>query len=611
MSLLITSNTPDTLISNYDEQQGINKSFSYTNHLNDTFKIPANSEVAVQSVKINRSGNININEANSIYSFYFGEEIDVDGSYNFVQSAPVQSAFALSKADQQFSRLIANRGPKIIDYTGNVDNIARMMKASLNRNLWHPNLLLNASTGRNPGANVVPLRNGSGLDWLGWKIEITNTDETKNASNISASWMGARYNGTAVGDNYTYNPSTRILTPPVGSLSSCVGIDYPLSLANGSFSCSLVNRHGVGVQRIGLCRSLKNLPPNYFDDVDGDNFYDYLVEIEDNGDIILLHTLPDGLDYNQAELTLTEVNYGTKINASVSLIDLIKFNIKNERVKVSVVDDKGVETVLTDGTGVSASNLKPTGMTTRFLYPKIQIEPGNTIKIEEFFGVDIVNHKYWGWDNFNRNDPGDCSFTDYWAFLQHGLYVPGSENLVKLLDMDLDKIFDRDNLLGLNANKQCDYKVQFFFAPDDRYLNTDKCNSQYLMGFPNRSLVNVPNSTAVTSPFTQTYQSDTAPEMKSTQSLFVRLKNFTHTSVNLAKGSNSKILYHLPAFSNTGQRVGALYFEPNEKTYLKLNNPQDIYLSNIDVDIVYSDETLATDLQGKTTVLFHIRDAKI
>ena len=99
--------------------------------------------------------------------------------------------------------------------------------------------------------------------------------------------------------------------------------------------------------------------------------------------------------------------------------------------------------------------------------------------------------------------------------------------------------------------------------------------------------------------------------MKSTQSLFVRLKNFTHNSVNLAKGSNSKILYHVPAFSNTGQRVGALYFEPAERTYLKLNNPQDLYLSTIELDVVYSDEKLAEDLQGKTTIVLHIRDAKM
>ena len=84
----------------------------------------------------------------------------------------------------------------------------------------------------------------------------------------------------------------------------------------------------------------------------------------------------------------------------------------------------------------------------------------------------------------------------------------------------------------------------------------------------------------------------------------------TFTSVNLSKGANSKILYHVPAFSNNGARLGALFFEPNERVYLKLGNTEDLYLSTVEIDIVYSDETLATDLQGKTTVCLHIQDHK-
>jgi hypothetical protein len=622
MSLLITSNSPESINSGY-EQEGINQSYSYSNHLNDTFKIPANSEVAVQSVKINRSGNIAVNDSNSIFSFYFGEEIDNVEVVNAcgviftreeqqdVLSVPWSTSFG---GDIGILRDLNsnNFNPNLVNnqtlesFTGNVDNIARRIKRALNRSLWHPMLLQNASTGRNPGANVVPLRNGSGLDWLGWKIEITNTDETKNASNISASWMGERYNGTEDGDPYTYNPSTRILTPPAGSVNSCVGIDFPLSLANGSFSASLNKRHSVGPQRIGLCRALEDAPPYYFDDPDGDNFYDYLVEIADDGEIFLLHSIPN---YDNSELTLETVEYAAaNLNASTLGIDVIKFNIKNERVKVSIVDDKGVEIVLVDGTSSkNGSNLKPVCMTNRFLFPKIDLSPGNFVKIEEYFGVNITNFKYEGLD-----DGGNYTFHDWWKTnLINGTLEQSEEIDLRFVKNDPNNPGGHLFQAGLNANKQCDYKVQFFFAPDNRYWNTAYCNSQYLMGFPNRSLVNVANSVAGTSPFTLTFQSDSSPEMKSTQSLFVRLKNFTHSSVNLAKGSNSKILYHVPAFSNTGTRVGALYFEPNEKTYLKLNNPQDLYLSNIDVDIVYSDETLATDLQGKTTVIFHIRDAKM
>jgi hypothetical protein len=613
MSLLITSNTPESINQGY-QQEGINKAFSYQNNLNDTYKVPANSEIAVQSVKINRSGNISINEDNSVYGFYFGEEIDIDvlerNNQLKVCSIAFQSSFGLDPNGYDYRTGLNNALSMDEDnmgtFTGNVDNIARMMKSSLNRALWHPNLMKNTNLTRNPGANVQPLRNGSGLDWLGWKIEITNSDETKNASHISSEWKGAQYNGTNDGIDYTYNPTTRILTAPGGNISSCVGIDYPLSLANGSFTASLVARSGVGIQRIGLCRALRDIPPNYFNDYDGNEFYDYKVEIDDDGDIFVEFAGTDGVT---GELEMLELNYGARKNASTLLIDKITFNIQNERVSISIIDDKGVITKLCDGNAVDPNeNVKPVSMTCRYLYPKIDLDPGHSVKIEEYFGVDIFNHEYYGF----KTDTNQPVYTDWWAnatlapVFQVDLY-----NLAKIIDTEFEKNIYRDNQVALNANKQCDYKVQFFFAPDDNYWNTARCNSQFLMGFPNRSLVNVANTTAGTSPFTQTYQSDSAPEMKSTQSLFVRLKNFTHNSVNLAKGSNSKILYHVPAFSNTGQRVGALYFEPAERTYLKLNNPQDLYLSTIELDVVYSDEKLAEDLQGKTTIVLHIRDAKM
>lgn len=621
MSLLITSNTPESINSGY-QQEGLNKSYSYQNNLNDTYKIPANSEVAVQSVKINRSGNIDINEFNSIYAFYFGEEIDgvddIDGDGNIltregqydVLSIPwansigfneVESLNMINSIDYQQDKFNSDT---IKNFTDNVDNIARRFKASLNRSLWHPMLQQNASTLINAGANVEVLRNGSGVDFLGFKLQITNTDSSKNASHISASWMGADYNGTNDGADYTYNPTTRILTAPAGNISSCVGIDYPLSLANGSFSASLVNRSGAGIQRIGLCRALLlSGPPDYSDDVDGNEFYDYKVEIDDDGDIFVEYAGHDGVS---GVLEMIELDYngdGSKKNASTLEIDEIIFNIKNERVSILLKDKNGVITTLCDGTSTtSASNVKPVSMTCRYLYPKIDLDPSETIKIQEFFGVDIANHHYGGLDA-----GANLTFHDWWAT---SLFV-GRTGQARAIDLQFTKNNTLTHQTGLNGNGQCDYKVQFFFAPDSRYWNTHFCNSQFLVGFPNRSLVNVPNSTAGTSPFTQTYQSDSVPEMKGTQSLFVRLKNFTHSSVNLAKGSNSKILYHLPAFSNQGQRVGALYFEPAEKTYLKLNNPADLYLSTIELDIVYSDETLATDLQGKTTVVLHVRDAKM
>ncbi len=615
MSLLITSNTNNTNLNSGYNQQGINKSYAYQNNLNDTFKIPKNSEIAVQSVKINRSGNIDVNESNSIFSFYFGEELGDDGKQREVLSIPWSTSFATSEQGLFLGTgtdKVTADSSELLNFSGNVNNLARLMKASLNRALWHPNLMRNASSGRNAGANVEALRNGSGLDWLGWKIQVTNTDSSKNASHISDNWKGANYNGTDEGNDYTFNRATRVLTSPAGQQmegTGCVGIDYPLSLANGSFHVK--NFDKTAGARFGLCRALKDETPDWYD-IEGFPFYDFLVEIDDGvngsaGDISVMYAGTSGED----ELEILELNYGTTINASADDITDIVFNVQNERVKIVLINGSGVSTTLCDGTGTtSASNVKPVSQTCRYLYPKIEMETGKTCVIQDFFGVDIVNHTYYG---ITTNAEGEDipSFTDWWAnLIFNDVYVNAQAlNQAKAIDVDYTKNISRTSQKGLNGNNQCDYKVQFFFAPDVRYINTASCNSQFLMGFPNRSLVNTPNTTGGSSPFTKTYESDESPELKGTNSLFVRLKNMTFSSVNLAKGSNSKILYHVPAFSNTGSRTGALFFEPNERVYLKLNNTEDLFLSTIEVDMVYSDETLATDLQGKTTIIFHVRDA--
>ena len=80
--------------------------------------------------------------------------------------------------------------------------------------------------------------------------------------------------------------------------------------------------------------------------------------------------------------------------------------------------------------------------------------------------------------------------------------------------------------------------------------------------------------------------------------------------MNARQGTVSKIISHLPRFDNSGNETGGLYFEPHEKTYLALNNPDTLYINSFDIDIVYENETLCTALTGKTIVCLHIRPQK-
>ena len=107
------------------------------------------------------------------------------------------------------------------------------------------------------------------------------------------------------------------------------------------------------------------------------------------------------------------------------------------------------------------------------------------------------------------------------------------------------------------------------------------------------------------------YTSQFRPKDISSQSGFVRVRNLTQDSYNFAKGHSSKILYHIPRFDNAGNDTGALYLEPHERTYLKLNNVAPFNINNIDVDMVDIRDRLIKNLTGQTIVAFHIRPAKM
>jgi hypothetical protein len=614
MSLLITSNTNKT-----DESSatvGINSPYSYQNNLQDTFVIPKNSEIAVQSVKLNRGGQIALTEENSVFGFYFGEPI-LTGNTDMDTLSLCNIFNGVKGSDSAlFPDTALQLNPAGADgrFVGSIDNIAEVVKTAGNAMMQHPNLMLNASTGINPGLDCVALRNASGLDWEGFSFKVTNTPETKNASNISAQWLTNQYAGQmplGVAD-YTYDPSTRLAKNVSAYNVAAVGIDFPLSQANGSCTFELVPADRDKETFMGLTRSLINPTandgaPEYYDR-NGQSFYDYLVEIEDGGDIAVYSAVSDG----NTEIAMLQLNYGTVVNASNASISKIHFNVQGERVKIVLENYAGVLQVLCDGTStISASNVKPTSQTTWWLYPKIELLPGKSIKIDAFNGVDIFEHVYGG-----IKDRGLATerqmFQDWWGRMISDDFVNKEmqgQDLCFNIDVERSKAITRTNQVGLNVNKQIDYKPTLIFAEDIRFSDTDICNSKFLFGFPGRAVVTTPTFTGAAPLFTFTYNSDTLPNVISTSSLFIRLRNMTFNSVNLAKGSKSKIIYHIPGFSIGQNRPGVLFHETNEKTYLKLNNTNDINLSTMEVDIVYANETLAIDLYGKTTVVLHIRDA--
>ena len=88
---------------------------------------------------------------------------------------------------------------------------------------------------------------------------------------------------------------------------------------------------------------------------------------------------------------------------------------------------------------------------------------------------------------------------------------------------------------------------------------------------------------------------------------FIKLDSLNIESYNGATSDIGKILYGIPRFDNSGASVGSLYFENNDRYYLKLNNVSPLLLNRMDVSIVNVDNRLVEDLFGNTVISLHIR----
>ena len=73
MSLIITSNIGQE---NNTAASNAFKPYSYQNRLLNTMKIPPNSEIALQSAKINKNGLFVLDRSNSGFCHYFGRPVE-------------------------------------------------------------------------------------------------------------------------------------------------------------------------------------------------------------------------------------------------------------------------------------------------------------------------------------------------------------------------------------------------------------------------------------------------------------------------------------------------------------------------------------------------------
>ena len=656
MSLVITSNIEDEV--DVDETSRIFKPFSYSNRLLDTMKIPPNSQIALQSAKINKKEEIVLNEQNNIFGNYFGLPLDATAS-NIESSTSVPFVGALGSDLRRGNTSLADGQRK----TTTVAETALFIEDALKERTYHPSLITKAVQGTGTatlpqtpvGVNVAVTPKYTGKVWDGFQWQFTqqtaNTKKTADFNLVDVS-EGKTNAFDLVGTNGAQakaGPGFQVQArnQPISQNDGVTIFDFTNANTTAARSSWFVSLSRISTEKEsgitapdsynprrggsnGFGLGLGNCGGTMFGDIVVARVGEFLRVFQSGTD-------SGGDDGSRTELVLNEIEYygqtsgGANINSNFPYADghynlrtnvasganyeKVKFKLTNEHLQIFLIDNKAAEVLLVDNiTNASKGAVKnqltnPTTCAKWALYPHFGARgSGHSITITEH------NH-YTSYPDFALPISENPAVYDWWIFSESTLNGTRWARVMEgrpFNDKDSDVVLTPKLLTGVDAMDG--YENQIITAPlrgqgrgqpqrSMVFFLTQPCNTESVFGFK-YTPVSTPEAGAA---LLITIVSANQPTVVSNVSLFVRLNNFTQLSTNARMGTRSKIVGHLPRFDNSGAETGALYFEPSEKTYIDINNSNELTINSFDVDLCFDNERLATGLIGKTIVIFHIR----
>tara|TARA_R110002049_G_scaffold57126_1_gene157001 strand:- start:4849 stop:6777 length:1929 start_codon:yes stop_codon:yes gene_type:complete len=642
MSLIVTSNKTEE---NQPEFSDAFKPYSYQNRLLNTMEIPPNSEVALQSAKINKNGLFVLDRANAGFCTWFNPPIGSGAlEHPDLENTTTQPFRAVIGSGEAF-----RAGGKA---ERNVEDMANDIQKGLNESTFHPSLITSATTVSNV---VTPVYSGVGNQaFEGFKFTATQETGVTNRGKGDIEWTDISKNNayplTSAGGQVAGTGEGGFLAQvremPLCQNEGEVLFDFTgsqLGAGEGGWMCGLsrINRKRGG----SLSRTILRYDgdydycPNYFDDTmqasatslvqpwkspEGVNQIWYAdFSVIRHKDLLYVyqsgHSSQRGTKAGITMLPVTyfgahNVNFPTQydIGSNGSGYDELKFTLINEEVRIEI-GKAGAFKILCDFTTLKAAGavkrqcFNPVNAAEWAMYPVAAADSVGGNKSIAIQSIDHYtnypkwdealyhNYDWWGWSQF-YNETAFCKSLEQRDWNNYNRTVSGINGNGLLIP----KL--------LTGKGMTDYVNSIITSKSIEYGNsTDECNTQSTLGFigASPSLPTVARTDLVI-----INQSAQAPKLISNISLFIRLNNFTQQTMNARQGTISKIISHLPRFDNSGNETGGLYFEPHEKTYLALNNPDTLYINSFDIDIVYENETLCTALTGKTIVCLHIRPQK-
>jgi hypothetical protein len=605
MSLVITTNAESDRVDR--QEQSIYSAYSYRNDIGSAYKIPANSQVCLQSAKVNLDGRLTVSGGNSIYYDYFGKELSQEDG-----GTPKLKDTTTHPILQNYSQT-----NQILELTH--EELAAQIEKEHKE--YHPN---------NKGKFNCAAKRNAGLDFEGYSFEYDQniTAPTTNKPTDSQDW----YNDEA-NTRFTYNTGTGVFTrddyaqddydPAVAIL-----LGRPLSLTGKVCKVDISNANASNVTwAVGLSRDVPETTDNFYvppyydqrldysfeEDIEDQGFFtDYCVHRDANGLLRLTHSVPTTIGEN-TYFVRQEVQYwlnassdfttGAPYNISTNGygITAVEFETVGEEMRVKLIEDKTKYTLTRfNSTQPKNTYCKPITQTCWCLHPVLFVgadatNKTNSLTVEEYCGLDITDYDskvlYKGGWFEAASVSGDGNWMNQCEEV----------DTRNILDPILTSILYTP--IGLNASDGVSYKTTMIVAPSDTY-EVSNANTAQVFGFPDRAVVNE----GVVLFNKITFNSDTAANTDSVKSIFIRLNGFGQQVLNALTKNKSTILAHLPTADSQYSDGGRIFYEPNRDVWLDLNNPYEITTSDFSIDLTYSNEQYAKVCQGQTIVVLYFRE---
>ena len=216
--------------------------YSFNNHLQQPLRIPPNSEVAVQSLKIVKEGSLTLTPSTKWYQYY-GEKLSDTKPQSETTSAPIPADFGITENKSFRSSELA---PEI--------------ESAVNKGVANPETF---------GFNEVSQIENAEGEFGGFRFNFKSRSSGSALNVRPTKWV----NSYAESDGYlVYNSATNSLTGGKNNsaYNVAIGTDNPIALNKGEYIVDLSDANATNWS-IGLTRSRatgKN--PDYFNAGDSD-----------------------------------------------------------------------------------------------------------------------------------------------------------------------------------------------------------------------------------------------------------------------------------------------------------------------------------------------------